>query len=320
MQKPRDRESPASLNLGRALWKFRWRLVFLALVLTLLFKSFFPAAKEPVWQGHPLSHWVNSSQYGPALQALGTNALPFLFQELQAKNSALSRLGESVFRRFIDLNWDGAGVRRYYAAIGLQYLDTNAAPALLDAVLSGPMLDAEGDLVRESAFELNRLYTPASQRIILARLTDALRSPDPVWRRNACMVFWFGTKPTSEHMDQISKLTRDADDTVRAAAMRALARWHNDDAVAIPALLAALKDNHPAVRLLAGMAIGSRGTNAASLVPDLQAAYTHEPSLPRPMNDVDILFKGSNALSVQNLRSWFAQDIKQIDPIAKPPQ
>ena len=106
------------------------------------------AARAPFWQGHALSYWMNHGgpQYVAAMNALGTNALPWLLQELQARNSLPSRLGEKLLHRWIDINWDAAGNRRYYAAIALQYLDTNAAPALLDAVLARPMVVGVGEL------------------------------------------------------------------------------------------------------------------------------------------------------------------------------
>jgi hypothetical protein len=279
------------------------------------------AARAPVWQGHTLSFWMRRGgpQYVAAMNALGTNALPWLLQELQARNSLPSRLGEKLFSRWIDINWDAAGYRRYLAQIALQYLDTNAAPALLDAVFARPMIVGVGELGSEAAFALTRLSTPASERIKEARLNQAVHSPDREHRRSACLVFAMGNKPTADQMVVVSGLAHDTDVRVRAAAMRVLF-WQHNEAAAVPALLAGLQDPHPAVRLLASQAIEQRGTNAASLVPALQAAYAREPSLPRATNEADFLYRGDQTLSSTSLCSAIAWAIRQIDPAATIPK
>jgi hypothetical protein len=278
-----------------------------------------PSVQNPLWKGRPLSYWLRQNDYAvhaDALSALGTNAMPYLLRELQARNPFYARWGGACLPEFTD--WDFARSRRYHSALALQLLDTNAAPILLDIALASPMCVAQGELGMECAMVLQRLETPASRRLKDARLNQALRAPEASLRRNACRVFYFGTKPTPDQLEQMVELLGDPDDSVRAAAVRALGVWGQTNSAIEPLLAAALQDRHPGVRRLAAVAIIGR-SNAVSLLPALREAYVREPSMPRPTNDVDFLFRGPDVLSPKEQRVGFFQVIRYLDPAARYP-
>ena len=147
-----------------------------------------PHPLDPVHEGRRLSQWMKGDPraYKPAVQAIGTNALPYLMSELQFRDpawlpgikAALGRIGDGMV-------WHKARVHRYHARLALQILDSNAVPALLDAALARPLQRAEGDLPYEAAFALTWMASPEAKRMIDARLDAASESTNPVLREAA---------------------------------------------------------------------------------------------------------------------------------------
>lgn len=323
MQKQASDNSASKQEKPRTRLRFWWGGgLLLALAVGMVWglsSRFRPFVQNPVWNGRRLSYWMRQdiASSRAALHELGSNAMPYLLRELQAKNGLFPRLGAAVGPELTD--WDFARQRRYQAALALQYLDTNAVPMLLDTALAAPVCASEGELGLECAMALNRLETPASRRIKDTRLGMALRAPQAALRRNACRIFYFGTKPNEEQLAQIVRLLGDPEDSVRAAAARALGLWGGTNAPVVLSLVGALQDRHPGVRRLAAVAIGSHGSNAADYLPALRDAFVREPSMPQPTNDVDFLFHGSNVLSIQEQRIGFFYAMKQIDPTVRPP-
>lgn len=69
---------------------------------------------EPRYQGKRLGVLLKGDpiEYVPAMMAIRTNALPYLLQEIQARDSGLSRLGIGLFHRWLEQSAaleDGAG-------------------------------------------------------------------------------------------------------------------------------------------------------------------------------------------------------------------
>jgi hypothetical protein len=74
-------------------------------------------------------------------------------------------------------------------------------------------------------------------------------------------------KPTTQLMAEL----RGDDGSQRIVATRLLAQRHKEPAEVIPALTAALRDNHKEVRRCAALGLGSFGEQAKEAVPALQA-------------------------------------------------
>jgi hypothetical protein len=248
-------------------------------------------SNEPVYQGRKLGSWLRGHprEYYPAVLATGTNALPYLLAEIQATDSSLSEWGQGMLgKASIGPPWRTARERRYHARLGLQILDTNSVIVLLEQVFATPMRIAENDPSYAAASSLTFMGSPTAQTQIIARIDQALQSPDPVERRNGCLTIccW----PHTNFALSVAQLTKDTNATVRAAAVRAIifSKW---DTNFLPALVARLNDDEAEVRCLAADALGYRTTNAVAALPALLAAYAAERSRPDARSAIESAIK-----------------------------
>jgi hypothetical protein len=284
-------------------------LVALGLI---LWRCFEPSSRGPVYQGKHLREWMDGHprEYVPAVRAIGTNAIPFLLAELQATDSALARLGESLLARVqMGPLWTPARMRHYHARLAFQILDTNALPALLEALFSHPMQIKEGDLSWAAGAALSWLSSPEAEELKQRRLGEALRQDSPALRANACLAFYAGNRPAAQQVTRLAELTHDADPRVRVAATRGLMTWHTNGTTVLPALIARLADPEPEVRQLALQALAARGSNAVSALPALRAAYA---TVPAQTNL-------ATQRSFTQMRWEIRSAIRQIDPAGPPP-
>ena len=268
----------------RGLW---WLLVLLVAGLGLaVWLRFAPSRLEPRYEGRRLGQWLHEhpNDYRPVVQAVGTNALPFLLTELQITDPAWLKWAEDAMGEFGPF-WEPARSRRYHARLALQILDTNALPALLNAVFDQDIHLAEGDLGYEAAFALTWLDSPTAKETIQQKLATTMRSPDAATRYNACTVISVGNRCNANNAAQLAVLTRASEPSVRAAAMNAAQFYNQDESVLLPAVIERLNDEHAIVRLLAAVALKGRGTNAVAALPALKAALAAEPSRPRDADD-----------------------------------
>ena len=267
----------------------RWLLFLLFIAAGLMWRQrFAPNPHDLDFGGQRLSALLHEhpSVYRPAVQALGTNALPFLLTELQVTDPAWLKWAEHALGEF-GPRWEPARDRRYHARLGLQILDTNALPALLTAAFTQPIRLAEGDLGFEAAFALTWLASPVAKETIQQKLATTMRSPDATRRRNACLVIASGNFCSTNNAAQLAVLTRDAEPAVRAAATRAAHFYNQDESVLLPAVIERLGDEHAIIRQLAADALCGRGTNAVAALPALKAALAAEPTRPRGADHLD---------------------------------
>jgi hypothetical protein len=126
-------------------------LISLSLVLLCFFLR---SAKEPQYKGRSLSQWLattydikegrwivgRSSEFNAAMQAMGTNTIPYLVRMLASEDPPMSQfLMEHVFKDMLHPAWNRLGMnhaffQRERAAKGFEALGsqaTNAIPALL---------------------------------------------------------------------------------------------------------------------------------------------------------------------------------------------
>jgi hypothetical protein len=230
------------------------------------------SALEPVHQGRRYSAWLDEAPgtqprnlaAQAALQAIGTNAIPFLLEQLTYKDSpAKARLAESLrsFRAIsIGLSpwWEDAAKRRYRGRRGLSHLILNGVdlhPTLF------VLLEAGGD----------------SGRLVLESLDEAL-----VERELADPRFWAALRRLLEHPDPEVRLS--LRQSLSSSASRA---WVALEGLGVPPDLAqeiirdGLKDPSAVIRCHAAWASVWRGTNGIRLLPFLEAALAQEPQMPR---------------------------------------
>ena len=268
---------------------------------------------EPAYQGRTVRQWMrrHPREYVPAMQAIGTNAIPFLLRELMASDNSLKRWGEERFRRMLDIPppWETARSRQYHGFLALQILGSNAVPAMLEAVFQAPRRAGDEDRIWAIASALAGMGSPAEARSVMA---TALQSADLTRRTYAA-----GMYADLDVSRRLIQLTTSEDPVQRAAATRALIIWRTNEVEVVPALISRLDDEHAAVRRVAIDALAGRKTNAVAALPALAAAYTNEWVRPRRTNDVDRLYRG-HAISINEVRWAIRWAIGEIQPTARP--
>jgi len=273
---------------------------------------------EPVYQGRTLRQWMRGHprDYTPAVQAIGTNALPFLLAELTVTDPGLEQWGHELFRRFLDSNppWETARMRQFHAYQALYILGTNAVPAMIEAVLRPPQDPGDAERSWGVASALAGFGSPVEAR---RAVSAALESDDIQLRLAACRAYSAGLRAESEASRRLIGLTAVDDPVQRAAATRALLFWQTNESEVLPALIARLDDDAAAVRRRAIDALGGRKSNAVAALPALKVAYTNETAKSRGTDNVDPLFHGQ-ALSVNELRWAIRWAIGEIDRSAQP--
>src|SRR5262245_61020999 len=107
-----------------------------ALAIALLVLLWPRGPKEPVYQGKRLSAWLieASSESGlktapEAIQALGTNAIPYLLFEFERTEPRWKQklLGWNILRQTLNVHADDDVWRHYIAGHGLAMLGSNAS-------------------------------------------------------------------------------------------------------------------------------------------------------------------------------------------------
>jgi len=143
--------------------------------------------REPVWEGKPLSVWVEGLE-GPgatreshvkaaaAIRQMGTNSLPALLAMLRSEDSLLrQKLMPLLSRqRFIRLSFTPASLRHRRALFALDALGPSAAPAVPELIL---LLNATNVEIR--CFAAQALGSlGAEEHIIVPALTNAIGDSD----------------------------------------------------------------------------------------------------------------------------------------------
>jgi hypothetical protein len=283
---------------------------------------FLTRLNEPVYQGRRLGSWLRGHprEYIPAVLAVGTNALPYLLAELQATDSAPARYAERMLAKAsVGPFWRTARDRSYHAGLGLQILDTNAVPALVNLIFAQPMQTVEGDPGYSAAAALKCLPSTEAQRLVAERLALALSSPDTMECRNACLALSLWPRPDEDIARSLAALSRSPNATVRAAAVRAIifSQWNEE--LFLPALVLRLEDEQAAVRRLAIEGFRLQRSNAMSALPALRAAYLNELTQSTLRDDLRDGAFVVHTWSAREIR-WAIRDaIKDIDPSAAMP-
>lgn len=279
---------------------------------------FYDRRSEPSYQGRTIRQWMRGEarDYRPAVQAMGTNALPFLLGELSVSDSVLKRTGEEWFRRILDIPppWTTARLRQYHAFLALQALGSNAVPTMIELVFRPPQRPGDAEKSWAVASALSGMGSPMEARRAVGA---ALRSADPTNRLVGCRACSAGLLADPDGLRCLISLTTSDDPVQRAAATRGFLSWQMKVAEALPVLIARLDDEQVGVRRVAIEALAGCGTNAVAALPALLAAYTNELVKPRRIDDVDPIFRGQ-ATSIDEVRWAIRWAIREIDRASEP--
>jgi len=229
--------------------------------------------KEPAYQGRGLGSWIRDSLDSPdpgreekayeAIEALGTNALPYLIHEFSRRESGFSRRFNR-FARTLNLPGTVRAETEYervsWAAMGLYGLRSNALPALpaLAAQLDDPIRGGHAAAIIGQCGDrglqyLRRALHSTNEQTVLFLLDGIVTASD---EDDLCaLILALGlVKHTNHH--------------VRLKAVLALELDSHSDAV-LPLFVEALKDSDPDVRRAAVDALGNLEGKARPALPEL---------------------------------------------------
>jgi hypothetical protein len=250
----------------------------------ILFSAVFSSrVPPPMHNGKPLTYWAKQhpSKYYEAVRALGTNALPYLLAELDARDAAPARLLQRVISRVISMGevFTHAKHRRYYARLGLQQLDTNAVPALLGLFVNNPS-NRFTPISNENfdvAWALSWTTSREAETMKLATFTNLLASADLSEKILACNGFSYTLSglPPENVTSAIFELAGHPDPRLRQAAIIFFSHHSTDREREVPLLVKAVSDPNEAVGRFALNALQFRDTDFSSIVPGLLTTYSN---------------------------------------------
>ena len=231
--------------------------------------------REPRFQGKALSAWLEdygqsrqkNQEIDEAVRQMGSEALPWLVERLERKDSALKLKFVDVAKRlrFIKIRFMPAEEHRKRAAWAMLALGKEAKPVLPELVR---LLD-DTQTVAWATAAISGLGWDAVP--VLAR--QMTNRDDQVRRFVSSMLLKLCLQPGAEnHREEVVPLLlqnlSDSDYTIRSAAAGALSSIA-DPSTAIPALMVNLRDTNNYVRAMTAQALGRFGTNAAAAAPTL---------------------------------------------------
>ena len=281
----------------------RWRLIFcctLALVAAGVVALWPRGPQEPVYQGKKLSEWIKEANSTPtnaqteqarlAINAIGTNAIPYLLSEFAARQSRLViNWSEWASRKTgMDFGFDEGNPRRRRAEAGLLLLVTNSAAAL-------PALAAYlGD--EERCVAVAWVMGECGE-MALPYLLKSLPSTNVVTRHVVIRALGDLTAQTEAAIPPLIQMTEHTDAEIRFISVSALRNASYRMDLVVPALVRSLSDTNLTVQGMAARSLSELGEPAKSAVPDLL-----------------LMLQSTN----QNRASWASNALHQIDPAALP--
>jgi hypothetical protein len=259
---------------------------------------------DPVYQGKKLSSWLQETtnttalllgggvggasvvevftpQAEHAIRALGTNAVPMIWRDLNATNSPAQTRVINLLRRLPipAVHFTPADVRQARAEKAMYLLGADAGP--LAAYLR---LDA-GKVITNTA-SLNILFSGLSTITIF---NNALNSPDPWVRiRAAIQLIQIDTKTTNHIPVLVNSMLQSRDTKLRGEALRALYKSSlGENERVFHALLRCVQDRDVEIRQLTAGLLSQLAERSRTMFEYLlaTAAQTHDRELAQAARD-----------------------------------
>ncbi len=213
---------------------------------------------EPVYEGKPLSYWLegynrspgqsqaktepNRNQASEAVRNIGTNAIPFLLQMLQQRDSPL----KDKFMQF-------ARKKHFLKTPYVSTMDRNSRAQAAFMELSFRAKDATPQLIK--IFDDN---------------------PCPCSRQEITTVFGYIQPTASDAVSFLLWAAANTNEVVRNNAIFALGKTHADPSRVVPVLIHSLQDTNVLVRAQATRALAAFDQDAQPAVPALLALLQKE--------------------------------------------
>jgi peptidoglycan/xylan/chitin deacetylase (PgdA/CDA1 family) len=236
-----------------------------------------PRAPDPVYEGKRLSEWLDRvyahndqtevDEAAAAIRHIGTNAVPFLLQELQAEAPFWVRTIQRIEGRLpFSIDLPSADTRIGRAITGFVILGATAAPAiprLTEVMLHAPTQNAT------AAVEALRLAGGTNAVPIFIRGLTNLAGWPQVWTAQALGSL---TNYSAPAVPALLANLASSDATVRSSCASALGKIASQSELVVPALTKLLADPDRNVRRSAASALGEFKGSALPAVPALRVA------------------------------------------------
>lgn len=241
--------------------------VAVVVVISLFTPSCVSRSQQPVYDGKTLSEWLSdvenekpnetNAQAREAIRQIGTNALPFLLEEISAPGEIWDRVdGTNIYCKSQE-----AYKRRFNIGVGFKILGPiakPAIPALVDLLNQGNNPESAADALTE-----------VDPQIAAIALTHALtnKSTDRRIAAAGSLVF-VGTNADIAVSNLIQCLKSQPYE--KCVMEATLGEIHSRPDITVPALIEAYSDKDLQVRVESIRALGEFGKAAASAVPALK--------------------------------------------------
>ena len=241
--------------------KRRRRRVIMAVVLLAIGLGFLihalTAVKEPIYQGKRLSVWLDDTyqtktghRTGYALTAasvqavrtIGTNALPYLFKMLEARDSNLKLAVVQIMRRKFQIYLPTSYNDHRRAMDGFRALGPAAKPAYPELV----KLTLNTNSNFNGFFAIDSLMEADADTISM--LTNGLQSSDRRVRCQAALALGYLRQAPAISLPALTRALADPDSNVRIVATDALGYYGPQAKSAIPALSGLTNAANPNIR------------------------------------------------------------------------
>ena len=237
-------------------------------------------AKEPYYNGIPLSDWIfddsgHTEGATDAIQQMGTNAIPTLLDLLGTTPKTIkweaARLGSKTMREHLIGDDDGVvfGQIKESVVSAFIILGTNAESAVPKMV---KLLNKDNDEIS--------LYAAAALAAVgpkgFAALTNALTISNPSIRLDISTGLGANGGDSKSVTQIFIYLLKDKSPDVRRSAAGNLGG--RDPDLSIPALMPMLDDPDLTVRQEAASALSNYGSKAKSAAPKILSLYTNSPN------------------------------------------
>lgn len=245
--------------------------------------------REPVHDGRRLSAWLRelpgrgpggAELRHPATQAvrqIGTNALPFLLEMLNARDPKWKSTAiEWLFDKCdIDLTSSRAETQWQLAVNGFHALGSQAGPVVPELCALAAATD--GDAALGAMEALRGIGGPGTLKFFL----QALESTNLAVRGEAILALGSFRSRAREAVPRLLEELESSDAGIRQQVLRALGEIAARPEQCVPALIRCLGDDAEGMPANSALALAAFGTNAQAALPALRALSTNQNELIR---------------------------------------
>ncbi len=245
--------------------------------------GFWPAQKEPEYQGTKLSEWVAMTEESPhlpivetAIITIGTNNIPLLLHWLDYKQSKIREWvddhSDSMPDKLKFLVRNRADERADAAETVFRVLGMRATAAIPELLRQAPQHVEASDM---RAF-ICLCYMGEASFPAVARMATNKQSAargQAAWCVGSMENLGINTVPA---VRLLCELIRDSDRQIAQEAVKGLGELRAEPEIALPALLDVMHRPDLDLRTRAIWSIGQFGTNARPVVPQLINALDHQ--------------------------------------------